>query len=132
MHSFSLSAGSGRYQVEAVVVVCGRDLAIHIGGGESPHIGAAALAIPRPSLIDKAALSASASVLCVVGHKEDEIARTAALRMAASVNACVTVTVGLHIDDASAIDITTLQSNFDKLIGEIEIILIKDSCMKSS
>ena len=126
MHSFSRSAGIGRHQVAAIVVVCGQDVAIHIGGGERPHIGAVALAVPRPSLNDRNVLSASAFVLCIVGHKEDEIARTAALRMAASVNACVTVTVGLHIDDASAADIKTLQSNLDKLIEEIEIILIKD------
>lgn len=120
MRSFALTAGEGRQRVAAVVVICGEDLAIHAGGGEKPHIGAVALAIPRSSLSGGGALSASASVLCVTGHKEDELARAAALRLAARFNVRVTVTAGLHIDNATAADIGVLETNFAAAISRIE------------
>lgn len=111
--------GEGRYKIEAIVVIAGRDLNITVGGGTSYHIGATALAIPRPSLDDPGLVSASASVICVTGHKDDQLARSAALKLSARFNCVVTVNAGLHIDDANADDIGLLTSNFNTLIQDI-------------
>jgi len=119
MDSFHLQVGEGRLRVEALVVVNGRDLVITIGGGDGYHIGATALAVPRPSLADPHLVSASASVLCVTGHKEDELARVAALKLAAGFERIVSVNLGLHVDAATAEDIDSLTHNFHILVDEI-------------
>ena len=61
MQTVTLSEGDKPYTVTACVVLCGKDIAVVIGGGETSHIGAAALASPRPSLKNTAEISASAS-----------------------------------------------------------------------
>ena len=47
MQTVTLSEGDKPYTVTACVVLCGKDIAVVIGGGETSHIGAAALASPR-------------------------------------------------------------------------------------
>lgn len=83
------------------VVPQGEDLCVTIAGGTKPHIGAVALAQVRPSLADPNRLSASVSVLTLLGHKEDEIARFVAQQIAVARGANVVVSCGVHIDDAS-------------------------------
>ncbi|MCL2028850.1 MAG: hypothetical protein FWG97_00285 [Deltaproteobacteria bacterium] len=111
MRSFNVAAGEGAHRVEVLFTLIGADACLCIAGGRTPHIGAAALAIPRESLRSDGELSASASVLCVTGHKEDELAREAALRFAARLGGRVLVSAGLHIDQAGARDIRLLLEN---------------------
>lgn len=121
--------GMDVYKISATVILCGVDAAVIIGGGERPHIGAVGLASPRPSLQNKDKVSASASVLCVLGHKEDLLARTAALRLASKFNVNVVVSVGLHLDNATEEDIKKMQSNFKAIIVAIEKwLLIQKLC----
>lgn len=89
----------GAYDLEAFVKGIGQDFLIAVWGGERPHIGAVAVAQPRPSLRDERVTSATASVFCFLGHKEDVIAKDAAEKVASALNANVTVTAGIHWDD---------------------------------
>jgi gallate decarboxylase subunit D len=120
MKHFNAKAGDKQYLVEAEVIVCGEDLNICIGGGEVCHIGASALAVPRKSLADEGNKSASVSVLCVTGHKEDELARKTALELAALFQCKVNVTVGMHIDRATPKDIQILSANYEKVIDAVK------------
>lgn len=120
MLSTSLTVGDKPYAITAVVTLCGHDAVIVVGGGEAPHVGAAALASPRPSLEQNGEISATASVLCVMGHKDDLLARDAALQLASRLNTTVLVSVGLHLDQATKEDIRQLQVNFSQLIDQIE------------
>ena len=86
------------YDLEAFVRKIGRDLLVAIWGGERPHIGAVAVAQPRPSLKDAGLRSATASVFCYPGHKDDIIAKEAAEKISSDLNANVTVTAGMHWD----------------------------------
>ncbi len=70
-----------------------------IWGGEKPHIGAVAAAQPRPSLKDPAVTSATASVICFPGHKEDDLAKRAAEALAAEIEGRTVVTAGVHWDN---------------------------------
>ncbi len=88
----------GRVTLEAVSVPMGNDLCLVITGGDRPHLGAVALAQARPSLQDSSKVSASTSVLTVLGHKEDILARTAAQCLAAGLNRTVVVCCGIHVD----------------------------------
>lgn len=120
MKHFNIKIGEKQYIVEAEVIICGKDLNVCIGGGEAHHIGASALAIPRKSLKNGENNSASVSVLCVVGHKEDELARKAAIELSTLFQCKVNVTVGMHIDNATKGDIQVLFENYIILLDEIK------------
>lgn len=124
MKMITLTAGQKPHDIMACVILCGNDLAVVIGGGDTKHIGAVALGSSRPSLRTADEISSSASVLCRVGHKDDLPAREAALKLASRFNTNVAVTVGLHIDDASGGDIELLQQNFAEVLGKIEAWLL--------
>jgi hypothetical protein len=96
----------------------GGDFLLAIYGG-SAHIGAVAMAQPRPSLADPARLSATASVFCYVGHKEDELAKRAAERLAAALNAKIVVAAGLHWDNLRPAEIEQVTSAALQLVEEI-------------
>ena len=113
--------GTGNYQVEVAAFLCGVDVVVVIAGGTRYHVGAVALAEPRPSLADPSRLSASASVLCVTGHKEDELARDTALKLASSLNRRVTVTAGIHIDEASAAEVQQLTQNCQQALEKLAL-----------
>lgn len=114
------SWGEGSYKIEASAQVCGNDLVVVIEGGTSYHIGAVALAIPRSSLSEPGRISASASVLCVTGHKEDELARRISLQLASALNCVVTVVAGIHIDEANGADISKLMDNCTQVIKSLQ------------
>ena len=110
--SFTVSNGNGRHTVQCSCTSLGCDVCLCFSGGEKPHIGAVALAEPRPSMSQNGKTSASASVLCVTGHMEDMLAREGALRVASALGQRAVVMAGLHIDDASPEDIDELTRNF--------------------
>jgi hypothetical protein len=96
------------YVLEAEALRIGPDILVYIWGGERPHIGAVAAAQPRPSLADANRTSATASVLCYVGHKEDGVAKEVAETLAARFDTNVVVTAGIHWDDLPADGIKTV------------------------
>jgi hypothetical protein len=87
-----------------------------MGGGTHPHVGAVAVAQPRPSLRGDGSLSSTASVIALLGHKEDELARWAALMLASRLNSTVTVTAGLHVDGATPEQIAALNDQARHLV----------------
>jgi hypothetical protein len=113
------SCGTDHRRVEASALRCGNDLVVALQGGTRHHIGATAMAVPRPSLADPSTISSSASVLCVVGHTEDALARGVALRMSAALACTVTVVAGLHVDEATGGDIKTLLKNCDHVVERL-------------
>lgn len=104
---------------EAVAIGCGEDLVVSVGGGSRYHIGAAATAVVSPSLKDGLHLTGSASVMTVPGHKEDEIARSAALRLARALQCTVVLTAGIHIDNAAPEEVAGLVADFEALIERL-------------
>jgi hypothetical protein len=118
-HAIHESFGTDHRRVEASALRCGNDLVVALQGGTRHHIGATAMAVPRPSLADPLRVSSSASVLCVVGHKEDELARGVALCMSAALACTVTVVAGLHVDHATGGDIKILLENCDHVVERL-------------
>ena len=74
------------------------------------------MAQPRPSLKDPKTTSATASVICFVGHKEDELAKAASEILAAALNTQVVVTAGIHWDNIA-------EEGIQKVIGNSEILV---------
>jgi hypothetical protein len=96
---FTVQTEEDAYNLSASVRLIGADVLVAIWGGEKPHIGAVAVAQPRPSLKDPKLTSSSASVICLVGHKEDELAKATAEILAATLKTQVVVTAGIHWDN---------------------------------
>ena len=116
---FTASTKTGAYDLTANVRLIGRDLLVAIWGGEKPHIGAVAAAQPRPSLKDPDTTSATASVICYVGHKEDELVKASAEIIAAVLNTRVVVTAGIHWDNLDQGAIDTILKNSKTLVEMI-------------
>ncbi|RJX29641.1 MAG: hypothetical protein C4525_14195 [Desulfarculus sp.] len=107
----------GGYELAAEARWVGADLLVCIWGGQAPHIGAVAMATPRPSLADPQQTSATASVFTYVGHKEDRLAQEAAEALSASLNCRVVVTAGCHWDGLDPQGITQVRRNGRELVA---------------
>ncbi len=103
-----LVAERGRIRITMEAVEAGADLCVVIYGGERPHIGCITLSVPRPSLKDAAANSATTSVLNVTGHKDDEAARYVSHTLSARLQKNVAVACGIHIDRITDEEIGTV------------------------
>lgn len=115
----TIKTGGEKYDFEAYVRLIGVDLLVAIYGGDRAHIGAVAAAHPRASLKDPEQTSATASVLCFSGHKEDEIVKTAAEALASRLNVNTVVTAGIHWDHIDARGIAQVIRNNKLLIDRI-------------
>lgn len=117
----SLERGTGATQVSVQAAWIGPSLVVTIGGGTHPHVGAVAVAQPRPSLKGDGKVSATASVIALLGHKEDELARWAALHLASRLSTTVVVTAGLHIDNAQIEQVRHLEQEARALIESLAV-----------
>ena len=116
---FTTRTETGAYDLTATVRLIGQDLLVAIWGGEKPHIGAVAAAQPRPSLKDPDMTSATASVICYAGHKEDELAKASAEIISAVLNTRVVVTAGIHWDNLDQKGINAILKNGNALVEMI-------------
>ncbi len=125
--AFTIETDTGAYDLAANVRLIGNDVLVAIWGGEKPHIGAVAVAQPRPSLRDPEVTSSSASVFCLVGHKEDELAKAAAEILAAALETHVVVTAGIHWDNLAPEAIQQIVGNSEILVDMILARLVSET-----
>lgn len=119
MEAKAFTADAGAYKIEAMVLLCGKDLSVTVCGGTRHHIGAYAIGIPRPSLQDAEKCSASVSVYCVTGHKDDQVARHMAQKLSSGLGCVVTVCAGIHINAANEKEILLFIQGCGKLTEQI-------------
>lgn len=84
--------------MHAHVSILGNDILVVLSGGVA-HIGAIAMAQPRPSIADPRKAGATSSVYTYVGHKEDIIAKAMSEKLAKVFNRKVVVVAGIHWDN---------------------------------
>jgi hypothetical protein len=89
----------------------GDDLVLMLKGGEKHHVGAVAMAIPYKD-------TASTSIISAYGHKDGELAKPLAEKVAKTLKKIVVIIVGLHIDEATKDDIQKLVENSNRVINE--------------
>lgn len=98
MEPIVLTAAKGRLTLRLTCVRLGEDLVVALAGGDLEHVGAVALAQGRPSLEAGGAPSATTSVLALLGHKEDDLARRLATLLASRLGSVVCLACGIHLD----------------------------------
>jgi len=111
----TFSQGALPYRVDAEVLFLGADLLVILSGGDTPHIGSVAVALPRPSLADAARISSTSSVYNFVGHKDQVIAQRVSEVLSSQLNRHVVVIAGFHVDNISAEGIARVVENCDEL-----------------
>ncbi len=108
-----------QFNFSAHIQLIGKDILVSIFGGEAPHIGAVAMAQPRPSLKDPNVTSATSSVFTYIGHKEDDLAKKSAETLASVFNTNVVVTAGIHWDNLLPEEISKVLTNSNSLVNKI-------------
>ena len=98
MKRWELSSPEGDHTVHSLSILVGDDLLTCLWGGTQPHIGAVAVAQPRPSITDPQTTSSTSSILTLLGHKEDTVVKKVSERLSARLNRTVVVSAGLHWD----------------------------------
>ncbi len=113
-----------KYEIVIKGYKCGQDYSFTICGGESHHIGAVALACVRPFDPKLGRNSSSVSVITAHDHKDDEVAREMASFFANALGCRVSVSAGIHIDNAQIDEIKRLLVNcrqgFEQLLQQIQ------------
>ena len=84
----------------------GKDISVIVSGGTAPHIGAVSIAVYEPERD-----SATVSTVTVHTHRDDAVAAYFAKAISREMKCTVTVSAGLHVDDANAEDIAVFQKN---------------------
>ncbi len=96
MYEFNLERDRIKLNMKAILV--GEDLCVIISGGDKPHIGCVTLSVSRPSLSDTNVISSTTSILNLIGHKDDEVAKFVSNELSSKLNKTVVVTCGIHIN----------------------------------
>jgi hypothetical protein len=115
------SVGDGIFKVIAEVKIIGDDLMISVWGGTKPHIGSISVSVPRLGLQDNTTMSATSSIINLIGHKDEVVARKFSEQLAAKFNKNAIATAGIHIDDITENQINILMQNMTDLCRDIMI-----------
>lgn len=111
---FTSSAGKRPHFVEARALMAGRDISVVVTGGTAPHIGAVSLAVYEPERD-----SATVSTVTVHTHRDDAVAAYFAKAISREMKCTVTVSAGLHVDDATAEDLSVFHKNSQECCEEL-------------
>lgn len=130
MRTLTVTAGTGRYRIEVLTTLTAEGLIVQILGGERPHVGAVAIALPRPSLSSPGELRASTTVVPLYGHRDDEIARPAAEKLAVACAQPVVVVAGVHIEAATREEIELLVANVSEAVDELTRLVAAEQSRK--
>jgi hypothetical protein len=118
MKTFEISEKRDRFEVIAQVCVLGNDVLVILYGGRE-HVGAAAMAQPRPGISDPRQIGATSSVFTYVGHKEDIIAKSMSEELARNLNKKVVVVAGIHWDNLSLEEIRSIADLCEELTKKV-------------
>lgn len=96
----------------------GDDYTLSVYGGTKPHIGSVAISMPRVSLT-KDAYSATTSSINCLGHKDDEIAKLFASKVATQLQCVVVCSCGIHIDNITNEQLQDIKDCSAELLEEV-------------
>lgn len=114
MKQFSHHCGEERYRITGTALLCGQDVTLTFTGGTLPHVGAVSLAVYEPERD-----SATVSTICVYTHRDDQLAAESAKKAATALKCTAAVSVGIHVDDATPLELEILTKNFHECYSTI-------------
>ena len=115
MHTATVTAGSGRFRLEAVLTVTPRGITVTACSPDHAHLGATAQAIPRP----EPGRTATVSILAVPCHRDEIPAHDIAAALATRFKMPAAVSTGFHVDSATDADIQTFMETTNELIDAL-------------
>lgn len=124
--------GSGRLGLTLEIARAGDDLSALLYGGERPHIGCAAVALPRPSLRDPAERSCTSSVFCLSGHKDEALCRPCAEALCLASGAVCVCQGGFHSDGMAPDEVEKVLAAARELTALACDALRRAACRKTS
>lgn len=103
--------GEGSFAVTlGVEGTAGKGLCAFLFGGDSPHVGGVVLGVPQERLWEEG-MTCDISQICLPAHKDVYAGAEVARILAMGTNQPVTVTCGVHVDDAGPDDLVKLLGN---------------------
>lgn len=114
MECISALFGEGKYIVRGIAVLCGQDVSMVFTGGTLAHVGAVSMGIYEP-----VRQSATVSTITAYTHRDDQLSAIGAKKAATKLECTVTITVGIHIDDADVQELEILCDNFNKCFDSL-------------
>ena len=121
-----VSESSNGFSLKGTVMALDNGDVIVVVTGGRDHIGAVGLAVPRPSRLDSNNISATSSVLTMLGHKEDVLVKDISEKLAAATGRNIVVIAGVHYDDLSGVDLKLLHELWRELTDKIATFINQD------
>jgi hypothetical protein len=112
MKKYNATKGEGRTKIFINAQMMGDDTVVLIYN-KNAHIGAMALGD-----YDSKSRRTSTSVITILGHKDDTIARKAAYQISKATHKPSCVIAGVHLDNITASEIKKTLENVDGLVQE--------------
>lgn len=107
----TVTAGEGELAISLTVEETdGNGIVVLALGGTKPHVGGVAVAVPRMKST-RDGLTADVSQICVPGHKDVYMAAELAKLFAVETEQQVSVTAGVHVDNADGAQIAEMMDN---------------------
>jgi len=114
---YKISAGDGKHHVWLQLWQTEDGWIGSLTGGEKPHVGGVVLAVPRPSLSGSGS-SCDIWPITVPGHLDNEAGMPIAKNLCLKLGVPISLTCGIHIDHASAEDISLVKKNCQTALEE--------------
>ncbi|MFW6121223.1 MAG: hypothetical protein ACOC80_10060 [Petrotogales bacterium] len=100
-----ITVGDGKYKVWLENKKIGKDILYMLGGGEQSHIGGVVLCEPNKE----------PKIISLPGHYDTKVLKPIAQAACKKYNTRVVVTGGIHIDDATRVEIEKIVENCREL-----------------
>ena len=104
---FETTVGEGRHRISLTLIDTGRGWIGSLVGGESPHVGGVVLAWPLDSQ-DADAPGCELRELHLPGHLDHQAALPMARQLCQRLHTAISITAGIHVEQADAEDIRVL------------------------
>lgn len=114
---YEINAGEGKHQVCLRLWETMDGWIGSLTGGETPHVGGVVLAVPRDSLTG-AGTSCDIWAIPVPGHLDNEVAVPLVKQICVNRGVAVSLTAGIHIDNATSADIALIRENCQAVVAK--------------
>ncbi len=105
--NYTVRIPDGKHTVSASAVVMSDSICVLLTGGEKPHAGCAVLSVTYGD-------SVKTDFVAAPGHRDQDVACSLCEKICVKTGMTVSMTAGLHIDNASGQDIKHLSENAEK------------------